>query len=92
MIDSFVYQILLEHILQFRYFNILLQKPLVGNQCNKGGKKPPFIPVRIATIKKTTNIKHWPGVEKRKPLCTIGAWAEEPGGLQSMRSQRVRHD
>ena len=32
----------------------------------------PFIPVRIATIKKTTNIKHWPDVEKRKPLCTIG--------------------
>ena len=37
LIDSLIYQILLEHLLHIRYINILLQNPLVGNQYNRGG-------------------------------------------------------
>ena len=38
----------------------------------------------------------YPGVRNGKPLQCILArkipWTEWPGGLQSMRSQRIRHD
>lgn len=37
LIDSLIYQILLEHLLYLRYIIILLKNPLIGNKYNKGG-------------------------------------------------------
>ena len=56
-----------------------------GKECAGNARDPDLIPVFGRT----------PGEGNGNPFqysCLENSWIEEPGGLQSMGSQRVRHD
>ena len=51
--------------------------------------------IYILTCKKITDLGRSPEGGNGNPLqysCLKNPWTEEPGGLQSMGSQRIRHD
>ena len=56
---------------------------------------PPASAGDIGDVGLTPGLGRSPGVGNGNPLqysCLEIPWTEEPGGLQSMGSQRVRHD
>ena len=56
---------------------------------------PPAIAGDTGDVGLTPGLGRSPGVGNGNPLqysCLEIPWTEEPGGLQSMGSQRVRHD
>ena len=74
------------------YFYILVLHVTDLEKCSSVGKESPCSAGDPGLI---PGLGRSPGEGKGNPLqypCLGNSWTEEPGGLQSLGSQRVRHD